>query len=305
MPLLAHRSTPTNPRGLYELGEYAFLGVYRSSAGMSWANLGDPGNGMSTAMLILGLEAPLFMAAAWYLEQVAAPGTGNRRHPLFCLPTWLWSGRGSQRSGCDEAAGTVMGQRTGSARAPRPSSELALPTISSVASAAPMLRGLLHTSSALGAAAAAGGAGSVSSGGGPPPPGDEPDDVAAERRRVQALRVLGVAGMETHPILVSGLRKVYPALDGQPPKLAVRRLDLAIGAGECFGLLGPNGVYWDTHPSKALARPLHGSLASFDPRSSTVSPRIPPALPLHSHLNTPNPTTLHTHTHTLTTHPPT
>lgn len=57
-------------RGLFELGEYAFLAVYRSSYGMSVANLADPNNGMTTVWLILACEWVLFMALAWYLEQV-------------------------------------------------------------------------------------------------------------------------------------------------------------------------------------------------------------------------------------------
>ncbi len=36
-------------RGLYELGSYAFLGVYRNEVGMQWSNLGDDGNGMVVA----------------------------------------------------------------------------------------------------------------------------------------------------------------------------------------------------------------------------------------------------------------
>lgn len=34
---------------------------------------------------ILIVEWFVFMALAWYLEQVFASGTGNRRHPLFFL----------------------------------------------------------------------------------------------------------------------------------------------------------------------------------------------------------------------------
>lgn len=57
-------------RGLFEMGEYAFLAVYRSSYGMSWEDLGAKGNGMAGAWLILGVEWVLFMGLAWYLEQV-------------------------------------------------------------------------------------------------------------------------------------------------------------------------------------------------------------------------------------------
>ena len=72
-------------RGLFEFGEYAFLAVYRDSYGMAFANLGDANNGMAVVWGILAAEWFVFMAAAWYLEQVFASGTGNRRHPLFFL----------------------------------------------------------------------------------------------------------------------------------------------------------------------------------------------------------------------------
>lgn len=42
----------------------------------------------------------------------------------------------------------------------------------------------------------------------------EPSDVAAERQRVQ-----GLADFGAHPLVVKALHKVYPAQDGQPPKV--------------------------------------------------------------------------------------
>ncbi|KAF6264708.1 hypothetical protein COO60DRAFT_1482014 [Scenedesmus sp. NREL 46B-D3] len=183
-------------RGLFEMGEYAFLAVYRNSYGMAFSNLRDAGNGMTTAWLILGVEWVVFMAAAWYLEQVFASGTGNRRHPLFFLEGlrgWLRGGKGRQ------------------------------PRAASVVSSSSMLR-VAATSSA------AGGAGCCRA-------AEEPEDVAAER-----LRVEGLADYEANPIVVRHLNKTYPGLDGQPPKLAVRTLNLGIERGECFGLLGPNGA---------------------------------------------------------------
>lgn len=35
---------------------------------------------------------------------------------------------------------------------------------------------------------------------------------------------------------------MYPGTDGNPEKLAVRGLSLALPRGECFGMLGPNGA---------------------------------------------------------------
>ncbi|THF94627.1 hypothetical protein TEA_028045 [Camellia sinensis var. sinensis] len=45
-----------------------------------------------------------------------------------------------------------------------------------------------------------------------------------------------------YAIVCDDLKKVYPAVDGNPPKLAVRGLSLALPRGECFGMLGPNGA---------------------------------------------------------------
>ncbi|KAI8472690.1 MAG: P-loop containing nucleoside triphosphate hydrolase protein [Monoraphidium minutum] len=191
-------------RGLYELGEYSFIGVYRGSAGMTWADLADPRNGMGKVFIILAAEWWGFMALAWYLEQVFASGTGNRRHPLFFLDRW--------RKGSKAAATAKLNAAA--------------------------------TSEAL----------------------EQASDVAAEHERVS-----GLTDYESHPIVVRELRKVYPGQDGQPPKLAVRQLNLAIEKGECFGLLGPNGAGKSTSINMmvGLLEPTHGSalIGGYDIRS--------------------------------------
>ncbi|SMO66615.1 ABC transporter ATP-binding protein [Paracoccus laeviglucosivorans] len=49
--------------------------------------------------------------------------------------------------------------------------------------------------------------------------------------------------METaNAIEIRGLAKTYAAAGGNPPKAAVKGLDLTIPAGSIFGLLGPNGA---------------------------------------------------------------
>ncbi|GFH06334.1 ABC transporter domain-containing protein, partial [Haematococcus lacustris] len=65
----------------------------------------------------------------------------------------------------------------------------------------------------------------------------DPADVMAERLRVEAL-----ADYSNHPIVVRDIKKVFPAMDGGKPKVAVRTMTLGIQRGECFGLLGPNGA---------------------------------------------------------------
>ncbi|XP_062196627.1 ABC transporter A family member 7-like [Phragmites australis] len=43
-------------------------------------------------------------------------------------------------------------------------------------------------------------------------------------------------------IICDNLKKVYHGKDGNPDKLAVRGLSLALPKGQCFGMLGPNGA---------------------------------------------------------------
>ena len=48
--------------------------------------------------------------------------------------------------------------------------------------------------------------------------------------------------MSDNAIEISGLTKTYAASAGQPPKEALKGVDLSIPAGSIFGLLGPNGA---------------------------------------------------------------
>ncbi|GJN03426.1 hypothetical protein PR202_ga20870 [Eleusine coracana subsp. coracana] len=43
-------------------------------------------------------------------------------------------------------------------------------------------------------------------------------------------------------IICDNLKKIYRGKDGNPDKLAVRGLSLALPKGQCFGMLGPNGA---------------------------------------------------------------
>ncbi|CAI0399364.1 unnamed protein product [Linum tenue] len=67
----------------------------------------------------------------------------------------------------------------------------------------------------------------------------EKPDVIQEREKVEQLLLEPNA---THAIVCDNLRKVYPGRDGNPAKLAVKGLSLALPRGECFGMLGPNGA---------------------------------------------------------------
>ncbi|KAG9143528.1 hypothetical protein Leryth_015949, partial [Lithospermum erythrorhizon] len=65
------------------------------------------------------------------------------------------------------------------------------------------------------------------------------DDVAEEKMRVGHLLAESNA---SYPIICNNLTKVYPGKDGNPAKVAVEGLTLALPRGECFGMLGPNGA---------------------------------------------------------------
>ena len=59
--------------------------------GMTWARLGDEGNGMAGVLAIFVLEAPFFLLLAWWaLEAHANSGLQRARLRLcFARPVWL------------------------------------------------------------------------------------------------------------------------------------------------------------------------------------------------------------------------
>ncbi|KAJ0240334.1 ABC transporter A family member 7 [Hirschfeldia incana] len=67
----------------------------------------------------------------------------------------------------------------------------------------------------------------------------EKPDVTQEIEKVEQLML---EPSTSHAIVCDNLKKVYQGRDGNPPKLAVRGLSLAVPSGECFGMLGPNGA---------------------------------------------------------------
>ncbi|TVU06176.1 hypothetical protein EJB05_49375, partial [Eragrostis curvula] len=67
----------------------------------------------------------------------------------------------------------------------------------------------------------------------------EKPDVFLERKVVKRLlKEMGVRKM----IICHNLKKVYPGKNGNPDKVAVTGLSLALRKGQCFGMLGPNGA---------------------------------------------------------------
>ena len=86
-------------RGLYELSSYAFLAARNGNdEGMSWSDLENSGNGMTTVWIMLAVEAVVMLIVALLLERYvvhrsqigAGSVTGRRR--------WLWPWRRRARA---------------------------------------------------------------------------------------------------------------------------------------------------------------------------------------------------------------
>ncbi|XP_072976884.1 ABC transporter A family member 7-like isoform X2 [Typha angustifolia] len=60
-------------------------------------------------------------------------------------------------------------------------------------------------------------------------------------KEVQKVEHLLSVSSRNHPIICWNLDKVYYGKDGNPNKHAIHSLSLAVGQGECLGILGPNG----------------------------------------------------------------
>ncbi|KAK3121636.1 hypothetical protein QOZ80_8BG0657760 [Eleusine coracana subsp. coracana] len=67
----------------------------------------------------------------------------------------------------------------------------------------------------------------------------ENPDTTQEREVVEQLLLEPNANQA---IICDNLKKIYRGKDGNPDKLAVRGLSLALPKGQCFGMLGPNGA---------------------------------------------------------------
>lgn len=168
-------------RGLYELGQYSFLGDYMGSHGMTWSNLSDSMNGMREVLIIMVLEWLMVLPVAFYIDQVASSGSAVKKNPLFFLRSLRKRKKslsGSQQHGLQRQESKVFVEM-------------------------------------------------------------EKADVAQERERVEQLLS---ESSQSSSIICDNLQKIYPGRDGNPPKLAVKGLSLAVPCGECFGMLGPNGA---------------------------------------------------------------
>lgn len=74
-----------------------------------------------------------------------------------------------------------------------------------------------------------------------------------------------------YPLVAKDIRKVYPSVNGRPPKVANKSMCLKINSGELFGLLGPNGAGKTTFISMltGMYPPTSGNawMAGFDIRN--------------------------------------
>lgn len=68
---------------------------------------------------------------------------------------------------------------------------------------------------------------------------DEDQDAQDEKKFISSLKR---EQYHHFPLVVKNIRKVYPGVDGRPPKVANKDISLKMNSGELFGLLGPNGA---------------------------------------------------------------
>ncbi|KAM3262597.1 hypothetical protein ACQJBY_052994 [Aegilops geniculata] len=165
-------------RGLYEFGQYAFIGTAMGTDGMTWTSLSDPVNGMRTVLIIMVVEWAILLPLAFYLDQVSLLGGGLRKRFLILLKCFKKRAASFRMYSFGRIGSKVIVEM-------------------------------------------------------------ENPDATQEREAVEQLLLEPNAN---YAIICDNLKKVYHGRDGNPDKLAVRGLSLALPKGQCFGMLGPNGA---------------------------------------------------------------
>ncbi|KAL9241235.1 hypothetical protein vseg_015366 [Gypsophila vaccaria] len=72
-------------RGIYELGQYSFLGAIMGTDGMRWKNLNDDRNGMKEVLIIMFVEWLILLPVAYYIDRAISSGSSVLKNPLFFL----------------------------------------------------------------------------------------------------------------------------------------------------------------------------------------------------------------------------
>jgi len=193
-------------RGVYILN-FACAAKLECIGSLNQVSWGDE---MSDVLVSLYADALLCLLLGLYLDQVLPRTYGVPRHPLFFLPeaSSLWR---SGPSAATPTPGTPRGEGG-------------------------MQEDILEPLAAAAAAAAVGG---VVGG------GDSHLDSSRSLGYGVAEEAVASSGtgMEEAPVVIRGLRKVYPSSNPeQPDKVAVSDLWLSVRRGEVLGLLGHNGA---------------------------------------------------------------
>ncbi|CAI5987773.1 unnamed protein product [Closterium sp. NIES-64] len=231
-----------------------------------------PNAGFFTAVLILAIEALVFLLVGLYLDQVVAVGSGVRKHPLLGLQKLFKKGKRQdarrssswRRERATEDKPDVMeeklfkkGKRQDARRSSSMEEGAGDEDKPDVMEERALVDSLLHSDSEqLPSSAALLHHLRPSQEGVPMPqfenhlPGSCFPPVLwfslfLQRALVDSLLHSDSEQPPSSPhysIICDRLRKVYPGRDGNKQKVAVRDLSVAVARGECFGMLGPNGA---------------------------------------------------------------
>lgn len=198
-------------RGLYEFEQYSLRAKYMGIGGISWKDLQDSNNGFRDALTIIIIESCMLLPIAYYLDQLFAICRKNRKDSVFFIKCFQ-----SKLSLSQEKKKFQIKRSKVYVEIDKPDviqEVFHFPNISLVNL---FLQGIqfninlnIHVY------------------------------ILFQRKTVEKIILDSNAN---YAIVSDNLSMVYPGQDGNPNKLAVQGLYLALQRGECFGFLGPNGA---------------------------------------------------------------
>lgn len=175
------------------------------TTGMTWGKLNDSTNGMREVLIIIFVEWLVLLPTAYYVDQ--ASSLGNRvKNPLSFLKSF--------RKKISDSFRTSSLGRQGS----KVFVEMEKPDVIQEVS-----RRILSSPQGFLFAC------------------ELTKNFAANYQR-EVVQQLLLEPSRNYAVVCNNLKKVYPGKDGNPDKLAVQGISLALPVGECFGMLGPNGA---------------------------------------------------------------